>query len=147
MEDNNLDIENFKQLLREKGFKATPQRLAVHQAMLSLGHACVDMVVEKMSQMDCKSTTTASVYNILSSMADIGIYHRRLSSNNKMYFDVNVFRHFHVYDRVNNEYKDFVDDEIIKCIDKMFKGKKFRGYSIESVDVNIVCRPTRARKA
>lgn len=39
-------IEEFKVLLRNKNLKATPQRVAVHEAMLSLGHASADMVVE-----------------------------------------------------------------------------------------------------
>ena len=37
-------IEEFKSLLKGNGLKVTPQRLAVHEAMLRLGHACADMV-------------------------------------------------------------------------------------------------------
>lgn len=144
--EQNLELDKFKLQLKQKGMKATPQRLAVHQAMLSLGHASVDMVVEKLKEMECKNTTTASVYNILSSLAELGIYHRRLSSNNKMYFDVNTFRHYHLYDRVNNEYRDFVDENLIKKVDSLFKGKKYRGYSVEGVDIQIVCHPTRRPK-
>jgi len=33
-------IEEFKSLLKGNGLKVTPQRLAVHEAMLRLGHAC-----------------------------------------------------------------------------------------------------------
>lgn len=135
-------LDDFKQVLKQKGLKATPQRIAVHTAMLQMGHASADMVVEKLRESETH-TTVASVYNNLSQLADIGIYHRRLSSNNKMYFDVNTFRHYHLYDRVNNSYRDIVDEELIKAIDCKFKGKKFRGYSVERVDVQIVCRPTR----
>ena len=39
-------MEEFKALLKKHSLKATPQRLAVHEAMMSLGHACADMVTE-----------------------------------------------------------------------------------------------------
>ena len=32
-------LEEFKQLLKKHSLKATPQRLAVHEAMIVLGHA------------------------------------------------------------------------------------------------------------
>ena len=44
------NIEEFKQLLKKHSLKATPQRLAVHEAMMSLGHASADMVTEVISQ-------------------------------------------------------------------------------------------------
>ena len=38
------DMEKFRSILKTKGLKATPQRLAVHEAMLAMGHASADMV-------------------------------------------------------------------------------------------------------
>ena len=38
------DIIQFKRLLRDRGLKATPQRVAVHEAMLALIHAGADAV-------------------------------------------------------------------------------------------------------
>ena len=40
------NLEEYKLLLKKHSLKATPQRLAVHEAMMSLGHACADMVTE-----------------------------------------------------------------------------------------------------
>ena len=77
-------LEEFKLLLKKNSLKATPQRLAVHQAMMELGHASVDMVAERIQKAGVK-ITTASVYNILSQLALTGIYNYRMSANNKMY--------------------------------------------------------------
>ncbi len=145
-ENTALSIDKFKEVLKAKGLKATPQRIAVHEAMLHLGHASADMVAEYMAQSTTTNITVASVYNILTGLSDLKIYHRRLSSNNKMYFDVNTFRHIHLYDRVNNEYRDIIDDEILSLIEKRMKGKRFRGYTIEDIDIQIICQPTRARR-
>lgn len=139
------DIDRFRAILKEKGLKATPQRIAVHEAMLSLGHASADMVVERMASQNV-DVTVSSVYNILSTLADLKIYDRRTSSNNKMYFDVNTFRHFHLYNYVDNEYKDVIDDELADLIESHFKGRRFRGLKVDCIDVQIVCHPSRTAK-
>ena len=139
------DIDKFKNILKEKGLKATPQRLAVHDAMLKLGHASADMVTEQMEKEGFTKITIASVYNILSTLADLKVYSRRTSSNNKMYFDVNTFRHIHLYDKTNHEYRDVIDDELLSLVQSRFKGRKFRGYTVDNVDIQIVCHPSRRK--
>ena len=139
------DISQFKNILKEKGLKATPQRLAVHDAMLKLGHASADMVAGQMQSAGITRITIASVYNILSTLADLKLYSRRLSSNNKMYFDVNTFKHIHVYDKENNEYRDVIDDELVSLVESRLKGRRFRGYTVDSIDIQIVCHPSRRK--
>lgn len=137
-------IEEFKKLLKKHSLKSTQQRLAVHNAMLKLGHASVDMVTEEIRSQGTTNVTVASVYNILSQIALLGIYDHRMSANNKMYFDVNTFRHIHLYDYVNNTFKDVIDDDFMDNLDAYFAKKKFKGYRVECVDVQIVCRPSRS---
>lgn len=137
-------IEEFKKLLKKHSLKSTQQRLAVHNAMLKLGHASADMVTEEIRSQDTTNVTVASVYNILSQIALLGIYDHRMSANNKMYFDVNTFRHIHLYDYVNNTFKDVIDDDFMDNLDAYFAKKKFKGYRVECVDVQIVCRPSRS---
>ncbi|MCD8206880.1 MAG: transcriptional repressor [Bacteroidales bacterium] len=137
------DIDQFKTALRRYSMKATPQRVAVHEAMLKLGHASADMVCEEIAKDGVTKITVASVYNVLDLLAGIGIYRRRMSSNNKMYFDVNTVRHMHIYDRENNVYKDIFDDELMEMIAAHLEKRKFRGYHIEDIDIQLVCRPTR----
>ena len=139
------NISQFKNILKEKGLKATPQRLAVHDAMLKLGHASADMVAGQMQSAGITRITIASVYNILSTLADLKLYSRRLSSNNKMYFDVNTFKHIHVYDKENNEYRDVIDDELVSLVESRLKGRRFRGYTVDSIDIQIVCHPSRRK--
>ena len=137
------DIDAFRKILKDKGLKATPQRLAVHAAMMELGHASADMVVEHMTEHSGTAFSVASVYNTLTMLAERKIYRRRLSSNNKMYFDVNTFPHLHLYDSVNNVYRDIIDDELLSLVDSYLKGRRFRGYKLEAVDIQLVCRPSR----
>ena len=135
-------MEKFIKALKSHNLKATRQRLAVHRSMLELGHASADMVCDNIvSRGDCP-VTVASVYNILSQLALLGIYKHRLSANNKMYFDVNTFKHIHLYDVYNHTFRDILDPEIHETIEKALKHKRFKGYKIDGIDVQIICHPS-----
>ena len=139
------DVEEFKELLRKHSLKATPQRLAVHQAMMELGHASADMVTDMIKAKGTAKVTLASVYNILTQMAMLKIYNYRLSANNKMYFDVNTFKHMHLYDAENHVFRDVVDDDLVALIESYLSRKKMRGYKIEGFDIQFVARPTKKK--
>lgn len=144
------DMEALKAFLRSQKLKATPQRLMVHEAMMELGHASADMVADYISGNCNTKITIASVYNVLSMMADLKIYSRRMSGNNKMYFDVNSFKHIHIYDTTSNSYKDLIDDELLEMVEQRLQGRQPKGYKLESIDIQLICRParkTRKKKA
>lgn len=138
-------MEEFREILKQHSLKATPQRLAVHEAMIELGHASADMVTEKIKAKDTAKVTLASVYNILTQMAMLKVYHYRLSSNNKMYFDVNTFKHIHFYDKDNHTFRDVIDDELIQLIESHLSRKRVRGYKVEGFDIQLIGRPSRKK--
>lgn len=138
-------IEEFKTILKKHSLKATPQRLAVHEAMMTLGHASADMVTEKIKENNRAKVTLASVYNILTHMAMLGVYDYRLSANNKMYFDVNTFKHIHLYDHENHVFKDVIDDELIALLESHLARKRVKGYKIEGIDIQLIGKPTRKK--
>ena len=137
------DMEQFKDMLKGAGLKATSQRLAVHDAMMALGHASADMVAEYICKNSRTSVAVASVYNTLSGLADLRIYSRRLSCSNKMFFDVNATKHIHLYDTKFNEYMDIPDKDVLALIESKSKGRKFKGYKLDGIDVQIICHSTR----
>ena len=140
-------LDEFRTRLTRHDLKATRQRLAVHEAMMALGHASADMVTEEVARKGTVRVTVASVYNILSQLADLKIYGRRLSSNNKMYFDINNYRHIHLYDRENHRYHDVFDEELMGLIQTHLKRRKFKGFTVEDIDIQLVARPTRKSRA
>lgn len=144
--NKNSNIEQFRSVLKAHSLKATPQRLAVHEAMLKLGHASADMVTEEIRKHGDTKVTVASVYNILANLALLGIYHHRMSSNNKMYFDVNTFRHIHIYDSENHVFKDVLDNDLLEMVEKHLSKRRFRGFRIDHVDIQLVGRPSRKKQ-
>ena len=139
-------LDEFRTRLKRHGLKATRQRLEVHEAMMALGHASADMVTEEIARRGVVKVTVASVYNILSQLADLRIYNRRLSSNNKMYFDINNFRHIHLYDRESHKFRDLMDEELMELVQSHLKRRKFKGFTVEDIDIQLIARPTRKSK-
>ena len=135
---NHTNIEQFKSLLKKHSLKATAQRLAVHEAMMQLGHASADMVTDAIRRNGKAKVTVASVYNILTQLALLGIYDYRMSANNKMYFDVNTFPHMHIYDRESHIYKDVIDDELIGIVEEKLRHRRFKGFRIEHIDIQLI---------
>ena len=133
--------EEFKKLLKSHGLKATAQRLSIHEAMAELGHASADMVREKILEKGGK-VTVSSVYNTLSQLALLGIYRHRMSASNKMYFDVNNRKHIHLYDVCNDSYRDIFDEELIDSIESKLKSRRFRGFKVDGIDIQILCHPS-----
>lgn len=141
-----LDMEAFRAFLKKNDMKATPQRMAVHEAMLSLVHASADMVSSEIKEKKGVKVTVASVYNILSQMSSAGVYSRRMNEGGKMFFDVNPTVHFHLYDVKDGTYCDILDEELSATIQKWLSRKRFRGYKVTGFDLQILCRPSRKRR-
>ena len=139
-------LDEFRTQLRRHGLKATRQRLAVHEVMMRLGHASADMVRDALAEKEA-SVTVASVYNILSQLADLRIYGRRMSATNKMFFDVNTSKHIHLYDRENHTFRDLMDDELSTLVGQHLKRRKFKGFTVEDIDIQLIARPTRKSKS
>ena len=133
------DAEAFKDALKDKGLKATRQRVAVHEVMMELGHASADMVREHLAAKNTAKVTTASVYNILSQMALLGIYAHRLGQCGKMFFDVNPSCHLHLYDPQDDLWIDLQDEELTEMVETRCKRRRFKGYKVDSVDIQIIC--------
>ncbi|MBO4455653.1 MAG: transcriptional repressor [Bacteroidales bacterium] len=138
-------MQAFSRMLATYGLKVTPQRLAVHKAMLGMIHADADAVYEAVKADATCRIARSTVYKILAGLADKGIYARRYSCNGKIMFDINAWRHLHLYDSVRNEFVDIEADDLLEEVDAGLKGHRFRGYHIDDIDIQIICRPTKKR--
>ena len=138
-------VEEFKTQLKRHGLKATRPRIAVHGVMMELVHASPDQIVEKFRESGVK-VTVASVYNILSQLADSHIYARRFSASGKMFFDAIPEHHVHMLDRENNVFRDVVDEDLSAIVEEHLGRRKFKGYTIEDIDVQFIVRPTARKK-
>ena len=138
-------LDEFRTQLRRHGLRATKQRLAVHAAMMELVHASAEDVHGALELRDTPVPLT-SVYNILTQLADERIYSRRLSGDSRMYFDIDSRPHIHLYDRENHIWRNVEDEELATLVTSSLKHRKFKGYTVEGLDIQLVARPTRKNK-
>lgn len=136
------DMEKFRSILKSKGLKATPQRLAVHEAMLSMIHASADMVLEHIWK-NGLPITAASVYNTLDQLCTIGIYKKLPSTGGKAWYDAFSDTHIHIYDRKRDEYRNLTDDDSASMITSWFKEHQPKGYRIDDIELRLVCHRSR----
>lgn len=132
-------MRNIKDKIKRSGLKATSQRLAIYDSMCKLGHASADMVVDDLNEV-FPSITVATVYNVLESFVGAGLLSRRLSMNHKMYFDVNVHEHAHLYDKESNEYIDYNDSELNMIVREHLKKNMPKDFELNIIDIQLIGR-------
>lgn len=143
MKENPTDL---RKILRRYGLKSTPQRIAVYTAMKELGHASADMVYQ-LASAGLTTLTVATVYNVLESFVQVGLLQRRMSSNNKMYMDVNTYNHCHLYCEDTHTFRDYDDPELMLMIHDHFRNKRIRGFDLHRIDVQLVGRNRRVGRS
>lgn len=127
-----------RELLKSRGLKVTPQRVAVYNSMRFLGHASADDVFRNISEDVADGMNVATVYNVLQSLTDAGLLVKRLSADRKMYFDVTTANHCHFYDEETNSISDYDDPELVAMVENYLKGRKLRNFELDRVDIQLL---------
>lgn len=89
-----METSALTQRLNSVGLKATPQRMAIYNALEEYGHASADLVFDKVKKV-FPTISVATVYNALNGMAEAGIISRLILRDNCQYFDITVTAHNH----------------------------------------------------
>lgn len=134
------EVPETSDLLKQKGLKATPQRIAVYDAMRALGHASADDVRQSIGSAGQMDITVATVYNVLQSLTEAGLLHRRLSANNKMYYDITMKDHCHIYDEATHTITDFNDSGLTEIVNDYIRKKKINNFDLNYVDIQLMGR-------
>ncbi len=135
------DEQKFRAMLKSRGLRVTETRLAVHRAMMALEHACAEDIAAWLQKENDSAASVSSIYNVLLQMATAGIYSYRMSADNRRYFDVCNYAHAHLYDRKNGVYKNLPESIVQETIRTALRQHRFRGYTVEDIDVQVVCHP------
>jgi len=127
-----MEAIDTEELLRSHGVKVTRQRLTVLNVMRELGHASADMVCRK-----CDGATVATIYNVLDCLVKAGLLQKRLTPNNKMFFDITTQPHCHIYDEESNLFMDFRDEELMSMVQKQIM-KDVKDFDVSDIEIQIV---------
>lgn len=93
-------VNDLRATLRERGYRLTPQRELILQAVESLGHATPDEVLAQV-QASSSAINASTVYRTLEVLEELGLVrHAHLTSRAPTYHSTSGQAHFHLVCRV-----------------------------------------------
>ncbi|AEJ39132.1 ferric uptake regulator, Fur family [Sulfobacillus acidophilus TPY] len=90
-----MAVDQLADLLRHHGLRATPQRLAVLEAVYRLSHPDADEVYRYVARR-LPALSLATVYNTLDRLAEVGMI-SVVENRGRRFYDANRHHHDHMY--------------------------------------------------
>ena len=119
-----IDLIKF---LKEKGYKVTPQRIAVYDILKNTKeHPSVDMLYSKL-QPEYPTMSLATVYKSLEVFKDLGLVQELNVGEDKFRYDANVNQHPHITCTACGKVEDVYDDMLFDLADQV---EKKTGYQL-----------------
>jgi len=131
-------IDDFKKILREKGFKCTPTRLSIIEIFLNNSKPIsADFIFNKLK----KKIDEATVYRSLSSFEKSGILRRVDLRKEAIHFELNNDHHHHLVCVKCGIIEDFKENnEIEKILGRIVeKSSRFKIINEHSLELFGVC--------
>jgi len=132
-----LSIEEIRIKLSEKGLKVTPQRMAILDAIYKLGsHPTADNIIEFIRQSN-PNIASGTVYKVLDTLIENKLVKRVTTDRDVMRYDGIMENHHHLYCSECDLIEDYVDEELDEVLKEYFRKKKFNGFKLEDIVVQI----------
>ena len=123
---------NITEVLRNKGFKVTPQRLAIYKILMDgKDHPTAEMIYEKL-QTRYPTMSLATVYKTVEVFKEMGLVHALNVGEDKARYDANVAPHVHMVCGGCGDILDVMDVEL-HSIKKMAEEKS--GYQVAECQI------------
>ena len=128
----------YKHLLKEKGMKVTPQRLAVIEAVDMLrDHPTAEEVGQYIRKQN-PNIATGTVYKTLDTLSVKGILKRVMTDRGLLRYDAVTNIHHHLYCAHNERIEDYYDDYLTGMINSYFADRSIPDFRIEDIKLQIV---------
>ena len=123
--------------LHVNGIKATPQRVAVYAALMSLKHPCAEAVIAEVHRHH-PAVSVATVYNTLEFFGKNGLVTKVFTGDNRMYFDTDLREHHHLCHPGRNEIADYHDPELTRLIREYIRQRGIPGFRLEKINLQLI---------
>ena len=128
---------DLKNLLKEKGLKVTPQRLAVYEAIVALhNHPTAEQIINVITKKH-PSISVGTVYKVLDALVENGLVKKVKTERDVMRYDAILENHHHLYCSETDRIEDYHDDELNELIASYFKQKKIRNFKVHDIKLQI----------
>lgn len=132
-----MDNQTLLEVLKSKGLKITPQRLAVYQAVYELGnHPTAEQVIDYI-KVKHPGVSIGTVYKILDLLAEHQLISKVKTDRDIMRYDAILQKHHHLYCCESDRIEDYSDTELDLIIQEYFKRKKIKNFEIQDIKLQI----------
>jgi Fur family peroxide stress response transcriptional regulator len=132
-----LGTHSFNEQLKELGLKATPQRIAVMEALVELhGHPTAERIIDYIKQR-YPQIAVGTVYNTLELFFRNGLINRVKTEKDIMRYDPVIKGHHHLYSSEDDRIEDYLDEEVSEILEDYFRRKNITDFRIEDVRLQI----------
>jgi Fur family peroxide stress response transcriptional regulator len=127
----------FREQLKQKGLKVTPQRIAIYEAVVKLkNHPTADNIIEYIKK-NHPNISIGTVYKVLDSLVENQLLKKVKNEKDVMRYDAIMQKHHHLYCSETDKIEDFEDHELDKLLTDYFAKKKIKGFKVKDISLQI----------
>ncbi|HBG39939.1 MAG TPA: transcriptional repressor [Porphyromonadaceae bacterium] len=127
----------LQQKLSEKGLKATPQRIAILDAIYTLNNHPTAEQITDFVRAAHPTISIGTIYKTLDTFVKKNVIHKVSTPDEVMRYDGILTPHHHLYHTDSNVITDYVNEELDELLKTFFEKHAIEGYEINSVKLNI----------
>ena len=107
-----MHIHLFREQLKQKGLKVTPQRVAIYEAVAELhNHPTAENIIEYIKT-NHPNISVGTVYKVLDSLVENNLLRKVKNEKDIMRYDAVLEHHHHLYCAESDRIEDFEDPQL-----------------------------------
>ncbi|MCF8223953.1 MAG: transcriptional repressor [Bacteroidales bacterium] len=124
-------------VLKDRGLKVTPQRIAVLDALYSTNeHPSAEKLIDIVRRNN-PHIAKGTIYKILDFFIESGLVKKVHSAGDRMRYDAFTERHHHLYSLDTDRIEDYHDEELNAILEEYFKKRSIPHFRIEDIQLHI----------
>ncbi len=132
-----MTSEYFREQLKAKGLKITPQRIAIYEAVVELkNHPTAENIIDYIKT-NHPNVSVGTVYKVLDSLVENQLLKKVKNEKDIMRYDAIMQKHHHLYCSETDKIEDFKDPELDKIIADYFSKKKIKVFKVKDISLQI----------
>lgn len=132
-----MHIHLFREQLKQRGLKVTPQRVAIYEAVAELhNHPTAENIIEYIKT-NHPNISVGTVYKVLDSLVENNLLLKVKNEKDIMRYDAVLEHHHHLYCAETDRIEDFEDPQLDHFISEYFKKKKIKNFKVQDIKLQI----------
>ncbi len=132
-----MQMQFFREQLKSKGLKVTPQRVAIYEAVAELhNHPTAENIIEYIKS-NHPNISVGTVYKVLDSLVENNLLRKVKNEKDIMRYDAIMSHHHHLYCSETDRIEDFEDPQLDQFITEYFKKKKIKNFKVQDIKLQI----------